>query len=178
MKCLIKCLCIASSERLPENRTINNLMGKHASMPFNTNIAHVFYLAGFIESWGRGIERICSACRDDKLPQPEYTINPEDIMIKFTAPEDRIVRTYSNGATERVTEKVTERVTEVTEKVTEDEQQILSLLLEDPAYTYKNLSEKLSISRKTVSVRIKFLKEKGLIKRIGSDTKGYWEILL
>ncbi len=91
-------------------------------------------------------------------------------MIKFTAPEDRIVRAYSNG--------VTEKVTEVTEKVTEEEQQILSLLLEDPAYTYTNLSEKLSISRKTVSVRIKSLKEKGLIKRIGSDTKGYWEILL
>ena len=171
-------LYIANSGRLPENWTIKNLMSKHASKPFNPNIAHAFYLAGFIESWGRGIERICSACRDDKLPQPEYTINPEDIMIKFTAPEDRIVRTYSNGATERVTEKVTERVTEVTEKVTEDEQQILSLLIEDPAYTYKNLSEKLSISRKTVSVRIKFLKEKGLIKRIGSDTKGYWEILL
>ncbi|NLC44243.1 MAG: winged helix-turn-helix transcriptional regulator [Clostridiales bacterium] len=95
-------------------------------------------------------------------------------MIKFTAPEDRIVRAYTNGVTERVTEKVTE----VTEKVTENEQQILSLLLEDPAYTYTNLSERLSISRKTVSIRIKSLKEKGLIKRIGSDTKGYWEILL
>lgn len=42
--------------------------------------------------------------------------------------------------------KVTERVTEVTEKVTEDEQQIHSLLLEELAYTYTNLSEKLSIS--------------------------------
>ena len=94
-------------------------------------------------------------------------------MIKFTAPEDIIVRAYTNGVTEKVTE-----VTEVTEKVTENEQQILSLLLEDPAYTYTNLSERLSISRKTVSIRIKSLKEKGLIKRIGSDTKGYWEILL
>ncbi len=52
-------------------------MSKHASKPFNPNIAHVFYLAGFIESWGRGIEKICNACRDDKLPQPEYTVNPE-----------------------------------------------------------------------------------------------------
>ena len=30
-------------------------MSKHASSPYNPNIAHVFYLAGFIESWGRGI---------------------------------------------------------------------------------------------------------------------------
>lgn len=158
-------LYIANIGRLPENWTIKNLMSKHASKPFNPNIAHVFYLAGFIESWGRGIEKICNACRDDDVPQPEYTINPEDIMIKFTAPEDRIVRTSSG----RVTEKVTE-------KVTDDEQKILSLLLEDPAYTYKTLSEKLDVSRKTVSARLKSLKEKGLIQRIGSDTKGYWEI--
>lgn len=163
-------LYIANSGRLPENWTIKNLMEKHASKPFNPNIAHVFYLAGFIESWGRGIEKICNACRDDRVPQPEYIINPGDIMIKFTAPEERIVRT-SYG---KVTEKVTDRVTE---KVTEGEQQIISLLLEDPAYTYTVLSEKLNISRKTVSIRLKSLKEKGAIKRIGSDTKGYWKIL-
>ena len=37
-------------------------MSKHASSPYNPNIAYVFYLAGFIESWGWGIEKICSAC--------------------------------------------------------------------------------------------------------------------
>lgn len=74
---------------------------------------------------------------------------------------------------------MTERVTvKVTEKVTEDEQQILFLLFEDPAYNYVTLAEKLNISRKTVSIRIKSLKEKGIIQRIGSDKKGYWEILL
>ena len=67
-------------------RLLENLMNKHASSPYNPNIAHVFYLAGFIESWGRAIEKICSACERDGVPQPEYTINPGDIMIKFTAP--------------------------------------------------------------------------------------------
>ena len=57
-------------------------MNKHASSPYNPNIAHVFYLAGFIESWERGIEKICSACEKDGVPQPEYTINPGDIMIR------------------------------------------------------------------------------------------------
>ena len=59
---------------LPENWTLENLMRKHASIPYNPNIAHVFYLAGFIESWGRGIEKICSACETDGVPQSEYTI--------------------------------------------------------------------------------------------------------
>ena len=66
-------LYIANCGCLPENWTLENLMSKHASSPYNPNIAHVFYLAGFIESWGRGIEKICSACEKDGVPQPEYT---------------------------------------------------------------------------------------------------------
>lgn len=82
---------IANCGRLPDNWTAENLMGKHASRPYNPNIANVFYLTGFIESWGRGIEKICEACKADELPMPEFTVNPGDIMVKFTAPEDRVV---------------------------------------------------------------------------------------
>lgn len=156
-------LYIANCGCLPENWTLENLMRKHASSPYNPNIAHVFYLAGFIESWGRGIEKICSACEKDGIPQPVYTINPGDIMIEFTAPEDRVIRFG----------KVTDRVID---KVTDEERALLSLLAEDPGYTMPQLSEKMGISRKTVAQRIKQLKEKGTIERIGSDRKGYWKI--
>lgn len=156
---------------LPENWTIENLMRKHASSPYNPNIAHVFYLAGFIESWGRGVEKICSACRKDGVPQPEYTVNPGDIMIKFTAPEDRVIRS------DKVTEKVTDRVTDrVTEKVTDGERMLLWLLAEDPGYTMLQLSEKIGVSRKTIALRLKKLKDSGAIERVGSDYKGYWKV--
>lgn len=62
------------------------------------------------------------------------------------------------------------------EKVTDGERAILSLLAEDPAYTYTLVAQKLDISRKTVSQRIKSLKEKGVIQRIGSEKKGYRKI--
>lgn len=153
-------LYIANCGRLPENWTLENLMCKHASSPYNPNIAHVFYLAGFIESWGRGIEKICSACKNDGVPQPEYTINPGDIMIKFTAPGDRVV-------------KVADRVTD---RVTENERAVLLLLEEDPGYTMQQLAERLSVSRKTVASRLKKLKEKGAIERVGSDRSGYWKV--
>lgn len=157
-------LYIANCGELPENWTLENLMSKHASKPFNPNIAHTFYLAGFIESWGRGIEKICTACKEDGVPQPKYTIHPGDIMIEFTAPEDRILRT---GV--RVTERVTDGVTD-------GEKMILMLLAEDPAYSYQMMADKLGISRKTISERIKSLKDKDILKRIGTNKSGYWEI--
>ena len=69
------------------------------------------------------------------------------------------------------------RVTvKVTDPVTDSEHSLLALLIEDPGYTMPQLSEKMGISRKTVAQRIKQLKEKGVIERIGSDRKGYWKI--
>ena len=140
-------------------------MSKHASKPYNPSIANVYYLAGFIESWGRGIEKICQACDEDGSPRPEYTINPGDIMIKFTASPDRLIRSVSRKGTEKGTERVTE-----------SEQNLLDLLAEDPAYTYADLMRELKLGRKAVAARIKSLKDKGIIERIGSDTKGYWQI--
>ena len=115
-------------------------------------------------------EKICSACEKDGVPQPEYTINPGDIMIKFTAPEDRVIRSVTGRVTEKVTDKMTDTLDEVSLK-------ILNLLAVDPAYTTTFLAESLSLSRKTVSLRLKMLKENGLIERVGSDRKGYWKLL-
>lgn len=87
----------------------------------------------------------------------------------FTAPEDRIIRSVTRKVTDGVTEKVTDRLDEKSI-------QILALISEDPAYTSTAIAEKLSISRKTVSQRLKEMKEKDIIERIGSDRKGYWKI--
>ena len=161
-------LYVANVGSLPENWTIESLMAKHSSVPYNPNIASVFYLAGFIESWGRGVEKICDALKADNLPMPEYTVHPGDIMIKFTGPEDRIVR---------VTDKVTNGVTgEVTSNVTERERQLLQLIDEDPGYTMPQLAEKMSVSRKTVAGYLKSLKEKGVIERVGTTRSGHWEL--
>ena len=37
-------------------------MGKHRSRPYNPLIANTFFRAGFIEAWGRGIEKIKDSC--------------------------------------------------------------------------------------------------------------------
>ena len=61
------------------NWTVESVLVKHSLRPFNPNMANVFYLAGFIESWGRGIEKICEACKSDNLPIPEFTVNSSDM---------------------------------------------------------------------------------------------------
>ena len=48
---------------LPETWTLKKLLGKHHSQPFNPLIAGAFFRAGYIEAWGRGIEKIEHECR-------------------------------------------------------------------------------------------------------------------
>ncbi len=161
-------LYVANIGSLPEDWTLENLMQKHASKPYNPNIAHVFYLAGFIESWGRGVEKICHALKADNLPLPEYTIHPGDIMIKFTAPEDRIVR-LNKQFTDNLSDNLSDNLPD-------KERKTLELLLEDPGYTASQLAEKLHVSRVSVTKYLKALKQKGIVERIGSDRSGYWKI--
>lgn len=65
-------IIISNTGRLPIGWTINNLVGSHISIPYNPAIANVFFRAGFIESWGRGIEKVLAACKDYGCPKPEW----------------------------------------------------------------------------------------------------------
>lgn len=153
-------LYIANCACLPENLSANDLMQKHDLVPYNPNIAHVLYLAGFIESWGQGIEKICSACRKDGVPLPEYESHPNDIMVKFVAPEDRIV-----SLTKRVVVQVTDK-----------DHELLTLIKAKPTYTLAQLAERLRISRQAVATALTKMRKEGLIKRIGNSHNGYWQL--
>ena len=86
-------------------------------------------------------------------------------MIKFTAPEDRIVRINGNSHD-------TER-----DHSEDKEKKILKLLSSDPSLAVTQLSEKLGCSRKPVAACLKKLKEKHKIVRVGFSRKGYWRIV-
>ena len=98
---------------------------------------------------------------------PEYKVNPGDIMICFKANKKHLINDSLNKVTDRVTVKVTEA-----------EKELLKLLSENPTCTYAYLANKLGVSRKTIATKIKSLRDKEIILRIGSDKKGYWHINL
>ena len=82
---------ISNSCILPRDWTEDTLLQPHKSIPFNPSIANVFYRAGYIESWGRGIQKIFEACREVDAPDPEYTILGDSITVKFTASERELL---------------------------------------------------------------------------------------
>ena len=68
---------------LPEGWTLADLLGQHASTPFNPAVANVFFRSGEIETWGRGIQRILQACQEAEVPAPRIDYQPNDLWIEF-----------------------------------------------------------------------------------------------
>ncbi len=68
---------------LPDELNIEMLKGKHPSHPRNKNIADIFFKAGYIEAWGRGISMILDTCRKAGLPEPTIEEVAGGMQITF-----------------------------------------------------------------------------------------------
>ena len=57
-----------------------------------------------------------------------------------------------------------------------EEQKALEILKSQPAITAKEMACQIGVSTRTIGRVMKNLRDKGMISRVGSDRKGYWEI--
>ena len=69
--------------QLPENWTVKNLLEKHASRPYNPDIANALFRSGYIESWGRGTIKIINECKEAGIPEPIFSYDSSDISVEF-----------------------------------------------------------------------------------------------
>ena len=68
-------------------------------------------------------------------------------------------------------------LTEGEKTVEKTVEKILQLIKDNSRVTQEELSVKTGLTRRGIEWNINKLKEEGLIKRIGSDREGYWEIM-
>jgi ATP-dependent DNA helicase RecG len=76
-------IIIWNEGQLPENWTVKNLLEKHASRPYNPDIANALFRSGYIESWGRGTIKIVRECKQAGIPEPVFSYDSSDISVEF-----------------------------------------------------------------------------------------------
>lgn len=145
---------------LPEGYTIETLLSEHSSKARNKNIANVFYMAGFIETWGRGIDKIRNGLKDAHLPEPSF-------------------QEYCGGL--RVTIPRAKLLSDLlyydTQKLSARQKKILNMIRKDIMMSGNMLSARLGVSLSTVRRDIKALTKMGVLQYAGSSKDGHWEIL-
>ena len=150
---------ITSAGRLPESLSREEFF-TGISIPRNKELMRIYRDLDIVESLGSGIPRILRAYGEDCF---HFTDN----FIRITFPVS--LQVDHAGATENATENATE-------KTNKTQQGILHLIKENKYLTYDEIAKQLSLERTTVWRNIKKLQEKGLLRRVGPDKGGHWEI--
>ncbi len=123
-----------------------------------------------MEKVGTGIRRIRKFYQENKNI---VDIKPGDTYFSVEMKSPRIVETIAQDVGENDGVKVGENVGV---KLSKNQRLILQLLSEDKELSMEKMAEKVDITTRSIERNISQLKEKGLLKRIGSDRTDYWEI--
>lgn len=154
---------------LPPGWTIEKLLAEHASIPFNPDVANVFFRSGMIEAWGRGIERIMDACREAGTPEPEVKYEPAGLWVQFSFPEAHQGTAPQASTQHGLGEKLGE-------KLGETRAAIVRAMLTNSKVTTIQLARSLNISTTAVEKHLQRLKALGHIERVGPAKGGHWKV--
>ena len=153
---------------LPEGWTAETLMQPHDSIPYNPDIANVFYRAGYIETWGQGIQKICDECTAFGAELPKYEIIGTGLRVYFPALKSALIdqpKAPKHQNTDKHSALDDAMVLRIIEK-----------LKEQPDISQEALGESIGVTRRVVQKYINALKEAGRIERVGGKRYGHWEI--
>jgi ATP-dependent DNA helicase RecG len=134
---------IWNSGALPSGMTIDDLKRGHHSRPHNPDIAHVFFLRGFVERIGSGAERMIRMCRRAGLPDPEWSQDSGGIMV--------VLRKAAGAAA-----------------LNERQTTLLRSMKPEEAISSADVRERFSISDRQARNDLTDLVKTGFLRRVGS----------
>jgi len=71
----------------PKELPLKDLIKPHNSHPVNPDIAHIFYLMGFIDKLGKGTLKIIEECRNVGLHDPTWRSSENGVKLTFLGPK-------------------------------------------------------------------------------------------
>ena len=137
------------------NELVENFVKKIQHLSEN---AAVFYRAGFIESWGRGIRKICEGFECANLPEPEFESHCGGIRVTVMIPNEKTgLKTGLKTDMGELTLKMK------------------GLIDENPSVSIDKLAITMGLSRNGVKYHLNTLKEKMGLIRVGGRKNGHWK---
>ena len=152
----------------------------------NELIAEMLHRVHFIEKWGRGIKLILSKEPDTKFSEVGTKFITTFIRKSYYEGKKGVEDTTRKTTQKKVVEKGGERsekrlvyglVEKGVEKLSANENIIYTLIRNNPYISKIEMMSHGKLTKKTVEYNLEKLKKKGLIKRIGPDKGGYWEVV-
>lgn len=174
---------------LPAGITPESIFRPHDSQPRNRLIANAFYMAGFVEAWGRGYELITEAFTKEGLEVP--TIEEEFGGVRVIVKREIFYGIQHGGRVDPKTGRLIKAgdtndfIDYDTKKLTERQRLIYKLLpfgitkddTKNEPITTARLARQFGKSSSTIKRDMKALQDLGLVTHIGPSNGGYWKRL-
>lgn len=134
----------------------------------NRCIAEVFSRMKIIESWGTGIKRMFSSCKEYGIREPELLEIGDSFRVNLYRPSYNEVHQSSPKSSPKSSLK----------DVNKTQKKIIEMILDNSKVTQIVMAEKLGITARAVKKSIKELTDMGILERVGSSRGGYWQVKL
>ncbi|MGB0372251.1 MAG: ATP-binding protein [Opitutales bacterium] len=157
-------LTLWNAGTLPDELSIEQLFQPHESIPRNPLIAEVCYRAGYIDSWGRGVEKIGEACEAARLPAPVFIERSGGVLVE-------LFRTGSEKS-----EVKNEVKNEVKSKVKTPDL-LMQFLKVNPTATLQDAAGELGKSISSMEKVSAQLRKEGKLRYVGPQKGGHWEVI-
>lgn len=148
---------------LPQGYSVEQLTTAHLSFPRNKRIAEAFYKAGFIESWGRGIQQVQKSFQNINLPAPLFEEKFDGTSVVIYRNNELI--------------KLKEGTKDSTKELTDRQLVIIELLYQNGTINIPDLAQKTNVTERTIKRDISMLQKNGYIERMNGKKGGYWQVV-
>lgn len=152
-----------------------------SSVRRNPIIADLFYRMGKVERMGSGIERMRELMRNAGLKEPVFKMDAFFLVTFYRDPRyslkagkeagKKMRRKYGENTEKELAENLTQKTTQKTT------QKIIDAIAKKSDITQKELAVVIGITEDGIKYHITRLKKTGILKRIGPDKGGHWEIV-
>jgi ATP-dependent DNA helicase RecG len=131
---------------------------------------------GLADELGSGVRKLFKYCKTYSGRDPELI---ENDIFRFILPlsEENQVSSEKTSEKTPVETPVEGLVEGLVDGLVESQREIMSLVRDNPHVSIREMSEQIGISTTAVDKNLTALKGKGLLKRIGPDKGGHWEVL-
>ena len=173
---------------LPGMVRIDNIRQMHFSR--NPKIVEFMREYKLVKEFGEGVDRMFREMAEVGSPAPEY--KQVEFMVKVKLNSALREDSEKKGAQE-ITQKnvqpgestgvvatgnVNNGVKSTQKSIQKSTQRIIALMKDNPYITTQEIADQIGIIRRGVAKHIKKLQEKGIIRRVGPDKGGHWEVIV
>ena len=159
---------------LPVGYTQETLFGRHSSKPRNLNIANTFFKAGFIDTWGRGYQKVREGFEATGISMPtvENFCGGVRVIIERTQ-----FMKMLNETSDVVSNVVSDVVSVSQVKLSERQEKILDLILKNSFISAQQMSVVLSVVPRTIQRDLAAMQKIGVLIREGNTSSGHWVVI-